>query len=126
MKALRRAREVLQWFGLLGGAARLGCAARARLRRDARALRLAAGQARPVDRTLGARASRPSRSLLALAAAGGRGRRAAQRARRDDGRADGRRRFFAAAALLANVLFLLAILLSGITAATEAPTCRQS
>jgi hypothetical protein len=39
---------------------------------------------------------------------------------------DERRRFFAQAAVLANVLFLLAILLSGITAATEAPICRQS
>ena len=45
---------------------------------------------------------------------------------RRDGLPDERRRFFAEAAVLANVLFLLAILLSGITAATEAPMCRQS
>ncbi len=45
---------------------------------------------------------------------------------RRDGLPDERRRFFAEAAVLANVLFVLAILLSGITAATEAPMCRQS
>ncbi len=39
---------------------------------------------------------------------------------------DERRRFFAEAAMLASILFLLAILLSGIAATSEAPSCRQS
>lgn len=51
---------------------------------------------------------------------------AAYRRSRRDGLPDERRRFFAEAAMLASILFLLAILLSGIAATSEAPSCRQS
>ena len=123
MKALRQSTEALQWIGLF--TAPLAWAAQLVLGYGATLAHCDSGgtgfDLPIVTWELGVMAVAVLLALGGQAAAV-----VALRNSRRSGLPDERRRFFAEAALLANVLFLLAILLSGITAATEAPMCRQS
>ncbi len=123
MSALRQHTEALQWIGLF--TAPLAWAAQLVLGYGATLAHCEAG-GRGFGPSIVTWETIVTAAAVLLALCGQAAAVVARHNSHRDGLPDERRRFFAEAALLANVLFLLAILLSGITVATEAPMCRQS